>query len=435
MKKLIALLLAVVTVLSMCTACGKKETADENVLQESQEQKNEDSKEPIVINFMGALYSDKTEPYIQSVIDAFEAEHENIKINLEIVGWDNIDTRISAMVGAKQAPDLYNGGSVTSYIEDELVYPIEEVVSPELKDDFFPAFWNNNIIPEYDTTFQLPYLASVRALYYNKNIFEEVGIKEPPKTWAEVEEDCAKIKEFYDGEVYAWGIDACLAGNDSNLAYYGWNNGGGYVDENNEYKLDCEENVEAFEWMKHLYDSGYTNQNPTIELRDDLQKLVVADKLAMQITANFFPTLYPDAPLGIAPIPYNDKRVSESSALAVQDCLAVFNESAKEGKDTPEKMAAIREFLDFFYSPEYYVPFMIQEGMLPATQSGAELLAKEDPAKAAYMDALSGAKFQPSNKVNWPDCGQGLNEVVQKILTGMQTPQEALNELQTQLTE
>ena len=389
--------------------------------------------ENVEINFLGAQYSDKTEAYIQSVIDKFEAEYPNVKVNLEIVGWDTIGTRISSMVGSKQAPDLYNGGSAAEYVADDLVYEVEDVISPELRADFFETFWNNNLDPDLGIAYQMPYLASVRALYYNKKIFNEVGIAAAPKTWAEVEAVCAQIKEFYNGDVYAWGLDGTMTEGQTTIAYYGWNNGGGFVDDAGNYIINSDANVEALEWVYNLYKQGYTNANPSLETRDDMQKLVAADKMAMLITANFFPALYPDVELGIAPIPYNDKNVSESSTMAVQDAVLFFNENAKSTKDTPAKMQAIRDFMDFFYKAENYVPFMIQEGLLPATNSGAALLVQENPEQAAYLDALNGAKFYARSKQNWKDCSTGICEADQKIFTGLQTPREALDELQALL--
>ena len=69
--------------------------------------------------------------------------------------------------------------------------------------------------------------------------------------------------------------------------------------------------------------------------------------------------------------------------LGVQDALIFFNENAKATTDSPEKLAAIADFCDYFYAPENYTPFMIQEGLLPATISGVETLAQDDPEKAA----------------------------------------------------
>lgn len=432
MKKLIALLLAAAMILAAFAGCsakkegtndGTQQTADPDAVPGSTA---DTSEEDVVINFLGAMYSDKTEPYLREVVAAFEKENPHIKVNLEIVGWDNITTRAAALVGAGQAPDIYNANSAAEYVPDGLLYNIKDIVSPELLADFYPSFIENNRDATDGEAYAVPYLASVRALYCNEKIFEEVGIEAPPKTWDEVEDVCRRIYEFYDGDVYPWGIDASTTEGDTMIAYYGWSNGGGYVDDDYNWILDCPENIEGLEWALQLYRNGWTNPNPTIETRDDMQKLVAENKLAMLVTACFFPALYPDTGLMIGEIPYNDKNVSSSSTLGVQDGLMIFNGSAKGGEDTPAKKAAITKFLDFFFQPEYYTQFMINEGLLPATQSGAQRLAELEPDQSAYIDILGGARFEANNLVEWRDVMNALIANQQLMFEGSMTAQEAL---------
>ena len=48
--------------------------------------------------------------------------------------------------------------------------------------------------------------------------FEEVGI-EVPTTWAELEDACQAIVDFYGGEVYPWGIDMTTDEGQAAFAY------------------------------------------------------------------------------------------------------------------------------------------------------------------------------------------------------------------------
>ena len=388
----------------------------------------------ISISFVCAQYSDLTGPYLEKVIEAFEAENPGINVNLEIIGWSDITTRINTMCAAKQAPDIYAGGSASAYLEDELVYLADEVVSDELKADFYETFWNNNINPDDGNVWQIPFVASVRSLYCNKKIFDEVGL-EVPTTWKEVEEACAKIDEFYNGEVYAWGVDSSSAEGQTLVAYYGWNNGGGYVDADGKYIVNCEGNVEGIEWVKSLYDNGWTNVAPATDTRDDMQKLVAGDKMAMLVTANFFPALYPDCELYMGTVPYNDEKQDTPVSMAVQDALIFFNGNAKASEDSPEKLAAITAFVDFMYSAEWYLPMCEQEGLLPATASGIEMLVANDPAQEAYISILENAQFYARSKATWADCSSGIAEAGAKIFSGQMGVQEALDEVQTMLEE
>ena len=95
MKKVLALFLALMMVLSLFTACAKQETTTtaeptpaetETEAEQTTEEAPAASGEDIVINFLGAQYSDKTEPYLKQVCADFEAANPGIKVNLEIVG-------------------------------------------------------------------------------------------------------------------------------------------------------------------------------------------------------------------------------------------------------------------------------------------------------------------------------------------------------------
>lgn len=442
MKKFLALILALVLVLSLFAGCGSKEATTEEPAKEAEKTEAKEpaaetetaaSSDDIVITFLGAMYSDKTEPYLKSVCEAFEAENPGIKINLEIVGWDNISTRAAALVGAGQAPDLYNGGSASEYVPDGLLYNVKDICSDELLADFYPQFLENNTDVNDGEIYAVPYLASVRALYCNKAIFDEVGITEAPTTWTEVEEACQKIDEYYGGDVYSWGIDATTTEGQTMMAYYGWSNGGGYVDDDYNYIFNCDANVEGYEWAAKLYENGWTNKNPSLETRDDMQKLVVEGKMAMLVTACFFPSLYPDTELVVGAIPYNDANVSASSTLGVQDGLMIFNGSATGKEDTPERKAAISKFLDFFYAPENYTQFMINEGMLPATKAATERLVEENPDQAAYLDVLAGAKFYARNLTSWREAMTTLITYEQEIFAGNMTAKEALDAAQAEV--
>lgn len=432
MKKLIALLLAVIMVLGL-VACGKTTdpgTTPTNPAKPGNNEPAGSSDEKIPVHFVVAQYSNETGPYLEKVIAAFEAANPDIDVTMEVIGWSDLSTRINTMVSAKQAPDIYAGGSASAYLEDDLVYQAKDVVSAALQEDFYATFWNNNVNPDDGNIYQIPFVASVRSLYCNKKIFDEVGLTAPPKTWKEVEDYCAKIYDHYNGEVYAWGIDATTTEGQTMTAYYGWNNGGGYVDEEGNYIINCEGNIGGYEWAKKLYDNGWTNKSPVTELRDDMQKLVAGDKMAMLITANFFPSLYPDCELLMGEVPYNDEVQDKAISMAVQDALIFFNNNAKAVKDTPEKLAAIQKFVDFMYAAEQYLPLCIQEGLLPATASGIDLLVEQDPSQAAYISILENAQFYARAKSNWSDCSTGLCDAAGKIFSGQMSVKDALDEVQ-----
>lgn len=414
----------------LLTACGKSgpdnTPAPDPTDNVTEDESGASSQEPIEISFVAAQYSDNTEPYLSALVEKFEKEHSNVKIYLEVVAWTDMAVKWNTMISTGQAPDILNEGSYSAFVDDELLLPADQWLSDELKSNFIPTFYDYNTAQD-GTVYAIPLLASVRNLYYNPAIFKEAGIEKVPETWAEVEEACQKIDEKYKGDVYGFGLDFTTNEGQANFCYFIWNNGSDFM-ENGQWKLNSPKNVEALQWAVDLYNKGYTNPNPATETRDDLQKVFAENKLGMLITANFFPGLYPDMEIGIAPIPHNEG--NKSVAMGVQDLLMVF-----DNDDSEEKLAAISEFMDFFYSDENYTSFMTGESMLPATTSGAEYLAGQDDSYAAYVDILDTAKFYPSSEPLWDDVKAGIRDAMQSALIGDQTAQEALDNLQEQISE
>ena len=82
------------------------------------------------------------------------------------------------------------------------------------------------------------------------------------------------------------------------------------------------------------------------------------------------------------------------------------------------------------YAAEQYLPFCVQEGLLPATASGIDLLVEQDPSQAAYISILENAQFYARSKSNWNDCSAGLCDAAGKIFSNQMSVQDALDEVQ-----
>src|SRR5919112_3098125 len=76
-------------------------------------------------------YSDNTQGLWEDVITGFEKENPDIKVNLEVQSWDNLESVITTKIQGGEAPDIYNGGPFAGFAADGLLYPAEEVVSAD----------------------------------------------------------------------------------------------------------------------------------------------------------------------------------------------------------------------------------------------------------------------------------------------------------------
>ena len=362
-----------------------------------------------------------------SFVAKFEEANPGIKLNLDVVSWNDVYTEVDTRIANNNAPDILNIDVFANYANEGLLLPVSDYCPEELYEDFFPSFIEQSVID--DTVWAVPDLASARALYYNVDIFEEVGI-EPPTTWAELEDACQAIVDFYDGEIYPWGIDMTTDEGQAAFAYYTWGNGGGFVDENGEWAVNSAENAEAINYALGLVEAGFTNPNPATQTRYDLQDMFAAGKLAMVIAPNSLPTYVADKGgeinMATVGIPANEGK--SSSSVGVMDRVMAFKDDTAEDQDARNE--AIGKFLTFFYDPENYVGWVSMEGFLPAVNSAVEALVASDPSFEAWLDVLGSCQFYPTAKAEWDQVKQGVIAAEQSALTGadIQTELDALQE-------
>lgn len=367
-----------------------------------------------------------------SFVKKFEEANPGIKLNLEVVSWNDVYTVVSTRISNNNAPDILNLDSFADYANEGLLMPVKDYCPEELYNDFFPSFIEQSVID--GTVWAVPDLASARALYYNVDLLEAAGV-EVPTTWAELEDVCQALVDFYGGDVYPWGIDMTTDEGQAAFAYYAWGNGGGFVDDEGNWTVNSDANVEAVEFAVDLYKKGYTNPNPATQTRYDLQDMFGAGKLAMVIAPNSLPTYiadkgYTNVNYAVADIPHNEGKTS--SSVGVMDRIMAFKDDS--APDQAARNEAIGKFLTFFYDPENYVGWVSMEDFLPAVNSAVAALVEANPSFEAWLNVLDGCKFYPTAKAEWIDVKQGAAAVEQSALTGGDV-KTLLDELQAKITK
>ena len=376
------------------------------------------------VNVIAAEYGQNTKAWWADFVESFNAEHPDINLNVEVVSWNDIYTVVNTRIQGNNAPDILNIDVFADYQADGLLLPAQDYVSEETYAKMYPSFLEQSEVD--GTVWAVPDLASARAMYYNKDILDAAGV-EVPTTWEELTAACEAIKA-YDDTIYPWGIDMTTDEGQAAFAYYTWNNGGGFVDENGDWALNSDANVEAIEYAIGLVNDGYTNSDPANDTRYDLQDMFGAGQVAMLIAPNSLPTYIADGGhevnYGVASIPTNS---GESVSAGVMDRFMCFDNGYSD-----EELAAITEFFDYFYEDERYSDWVLMEGFLPATMAGGEAVAAADESMAAWVDIVGSSKFYPTAKAEWADVKQGVIDVEQRALLG-EDVRELLDELQADI--
>ena len=403
MKKISALLLALIMALS-CVAIA---SADD----------------PIELDVIICEYGNNTrEWFLGSGMDGtnfvakFEEANPDVKLNLQVISWSDVHKEVSTRISNGNAPDILNIDTFSEFQADGLLLPVTDYCPEDLYQDFFPAFMAESEID--GTVWAVPDLASARALYYNKKIFDEVGI-EVPTTWAELKDACQAIKDFYNGEVYGIGLDLTEDEGQVTFAYFAWGNNGGFVDADGNWALNSDANVEAVQCIMDLINAGYANPSPATQTRYELQDLFGSGKLAMVFAPNQLPQYLAEKGFEVeyvtADIPHNEG--ATGSSVGVMDRVMAFKDDS--APDQAKRNEAIGKFLKFFYDPANYVGWVSMETFLPAVNSAVGALVEADPTFEAWLGVLGNARFYPASKAEWADVRNGVVvDVEQRALTG-----------------
>ena len=360
----------------------------------------------------------------------FEEANPGIKLNLQVISWSDVHKEVSTRISNGNAPDILNIDTFSEFQADNLLMPVTDYCPEDLYQDFFPAFMKESEID--GTVWAVPDLASARALYYNKTIFDEVGI-EVPTTWAELKDACQAIKDFYNGEVYGVGLDLTEDEGQVTFAYFAWGNNGGFVDADGNWALNSDANVEAVQYIMDLVKEGYANPSPSTQTRYELQDLFGAGKLAMVFAPNQLPQYLAEKGFEVdyvtADIPHNEG--ATGSSVGVMDRGMAFRDDA--APDQAARNEAIGKFLKFFYDPANYVGWVSMETFLPAVNSAVGALVEADPTFEAWLNVLGNCRFYPAAKAEWADVRNGVVvDVEQRALTGEEV-KPLLDALQTKI--
>jgi multiple sugar transport system substrate-binding protein len=121
-------------------------------------------------------------PTPQESIDAelltFSAEYPNVKVQAEVVGWGDAFTKITTAVQGGEGPCVTQMGStwVGSFgaMGGLHEFTADEIAEVGGEAGFVPASWQTGLSD--GKLVAMPWVGDVRALYYNKKVFEAAGV-------------------------------------------------------------------------------------------------------------------------------------------------------------------------------------------------------------------------------------------------------------------
>lgn len=213
LKKFEAMLLTGIMMTSALSGCGAMPSTgngeanaapeNENVSISTEEEKTEDGQ----ITLRVVDWSDGSAEQREEFHKKFEETHPNIKIEYTMLTVDQFKNTIVTMIKSGEGPDLFPipvGLTLNTAVDEGWFQPINNYVTDDFRDKFDPASFAEGVtdIGEdwYTVTEQMPIIQCL--FFYNKDILDQAGITDIPRTYSEFRDACKKVTEMGNGNVY-----------------------------------------------------------------------------------------------------------------------------------------------------------------------------------------------------------------------------------------
>ncbi|MFL6026374.1 MAG: ABC transporter substrate-binding protein, partial [Friedmanniella sp.] len=151
---------------------------------------------------------DNDKEVLTPVLQDFTAQ-TGIKVNLEAISWNDLQTRIQTAITSGQGPDVLNIGN-TWGVSLQATGGLMEFGDQEMQaiggaDKFVPSALATGGAAGTKPT-SVPLYGLAYGLYYNKAMFKEAGVQ-PPTTWEEMVSAAKKLTKPED-KVYGMSLAA-----------------------------------------------------------------------------------------------------------------------------------------------------------------------------------------------------------------------------------
>jgi len=152
-------------------------------------------------------------PFMQQVIDTFQAQNPGIKINFNNITGPYETGVIPTWAAAGSLPDvLFVRGAYTGeFVAKQFIQAIDDLIARDAKEVDTADLWPQQV--ESDFKFRgkwylLPYDFSILGIYYNKTLFQARGMAEPTKdwSWTDLQDLGQKLTVTSGGQRTQWGL-------------------------------------------------------------------------------------------------------------------------------------------------------------------------------------------------------------------------------------
>ncbi len=323
------------------------------------------------------------------LIKNFEAANPDIKVKMTHFPYADYRTKVAAAIPAGQGPDVVQlfYGWLNDYQKAKLIQPLPTSEFPvaEIEKQFFPMV---NAMRNGDNYMALPTAVRSLALFYNKRLFKDAGIEQPPKTLEELVETAKKLTKYDNaGNITQVGITTGMQAQDHHwfrevlVRQFG---GDPYLENYTKVNYDSDAGRAA---LKYYTDLQNVHKVTSSSFMDEPQAAFKASRAGMHIDGSFrIGSLGKVRGLkwGVAELPVG--------ANGIKSNYSSYWVNAITSKAKGEKFDASVKFMKYVTSDEAMQIWLDVVGELPAKPSvGLTKKNAEDPVFGPFIKGLSYA--------------------------------------------
>lgn len=365
---------------------------------------------------------DNDKEVLTPVLDAF-TEQTGIPVELEVIGWNDLQTRIQTAVTSGQAPDVVNIGNTWAASLQAtgafMPFTSEEMDAIGGADKFVETALATGGAEGEDPT-SVPVYGLAYGLYYNKAMFEAAGVQ-PPTTWEEMVSAAQATTDPAAG-VYGMTLAAGSYTENSHFAFINAaQNGAELFDSDGNPTFTEDGVVEGVQrYLDLMQEDGVVN---TSNAQYDNGALAVADfatgKAAMILTQNnagatITANGMPDDAFGVVAFPAPSDAEDDIASHVAGINLSIFD-------NTDNKDGAL-QFVEYMTSPEVQTqlgrPFSTLPVLVDTEPSFTDNTELAQTFTDIYNNRSAPLPLVPAEDQFENTVGKAMNQMFATIATG-----------------
>ena len=434
--------IAVIAAAAMLAGCGNSQADTSDNVQGSAAADTEaaSSEDTVTIRFAGWLeVEDATAQLFKNLIDGFEAENPNIKVETVAIPFNNFKDQIMIAANSGDVADVIMGNNamMSAFNGASILEPLEGVLDQFVIDDLIPVYKESTMYNGKLTS--VCWMPHPIAMFYNKELFEKAGIdpETPPATWAEMETAIEKISALGQDEggnqIYGLAIPDGKEGFAAQrLLAIVKSYGGDLLDDEGAPALESEAWKKTFRFMKDMAEKGYM---PECIDSKEARSLFATGVAGITFESEMGRGIYRntsgigeafDEKMGVALMPVNE--TGEATSINTRHELGIYTGS--------EHKAEAAKLIEYLLDKEAAVMYHdSQDAMSPRTS-----ISELPEMNTSEYDEVFNKQSQTAEPIMitntmFDNAMTEITKGLERVLVNHEEVDTVLSELQTTVTE